>query len=413
MVLPSPQYPARRLGVVRTSELAPEAAPDGASLQEQLYLAQKLEAVGRLAGGVAHDFNNLLSVIQGNTDLLLMDTADGEPPHEELSEIRQACERAASLTQQLLAFSRRQVLRPEVVDLNGRMRELERMLGRLIGEDVDLRTELAPEIGQVRVDPGQIEQVVLNLAVNARDAMPRGGRLSLGTRAMTIGEAEAAGFPYAVTPGEYVEISVQDTGTGMTETVLRHVFEPFFTTKAQGTGLGLSTVYGIVKQSGGYVWVDSAPGEGTRFRVCLPRVEGMPAAPAEAPAPVQVERGAGTVLVVEDEEAVRSVARRILERAGYTVLEAADGAAALEMCGGHPGDVDLVLADVVMPGLGGPELIERLRPLRPGVRVLYMTGYSDDRLASYGVAGDQPDLVGKPFRSGALLEKVRSALRAG
>jgi two-component system, cell cycle sensor histidine kinase and response regulator CckA len=382
------------------------------SLQEQLHLSQKLEAVGRLAGGVAHDFNNLLMVIQGNTDLLLLNVSEGDPAQGDLREIRAACERAAALTRQLLAFSRRQVLQPEVVDLNASLREMEKMLLRIIGEDVRLVTRLDPAAGRVLVDPGQIEQVVMNLALNARDAMPRGGELVITTRDAEITPRQAEAYPYVVDAGRYVEITVRDTGEGMDDVVRHHVFEPFFTTRkgSGGTGLGLATVYGIVKQSGGYVWVESEVGRGSCFRICLPRVDAPVADPAPRGAALPLQRGRGTVLVVEDEAAVRDVTRKILQSGGYRVLEAHDGGEALEICGSRAEPIDLVLTDVVMPGISGRELVDRLRPLRPEARFLYMSGYSPERVAGYGVGGGRPELIGKPFRPAALLEKVRTVL---
>lgn len=381
--------------------------------QEQEYLSRKLDAVGRLAGGMAHDINNLLSVIQGNTDLLLMDAPQGESLHDDLTEIRRACDRAAVLTQQLLALGRRQVLHPRTVDLNARLRDLEPRVRGELGNDVQVVVHLADDAGAVRVDPVQIEEVVRQLAANARDAMPEGGVLTLSTRPREISVEEARAYPYAVVPGPYSEIVVADTGRGIAADVLPNIFEPFFTTKtrARGAGLGLATVYGIVKQSAGYIWVESAPGEGSRFRVCLPRAPG-----AGEPAPASDARSLGrgvpeTVLVVEDEAAVRAVAKRILERGGYHVLEAGDASAALDLSRAYRGPIHLVLSDVVMPGLSGREMVDLLQPLRPETRILYMSGYSDEHLTSYGVTGEALDLIGKPFRPAALLQKVRSVLR--
>jgi CheY-like chemotaxis protein len=370
-----------------------------------------LEAVGRLAGGVAHDFNNLLTAIKGNAGLLLADLPSGSPLREDVEEIDRAAQRASDLTRQLLAFSRRQVLQPRVVDLNAVIGETRRMLRRLIEEDVEIVVDLAPSVGPVKADPGQVEQVVLNLAVNARDAMPGGGRLTISTSDATVPPEPREGWPYFVPAGEYVRLDVADTGVGMEPQVLAHLFEPFFTTKpaGKGTGLGLSTVYGIVKQSGGYVWADTEPERGSRFVVLLPRVvddQGR-AAGAEEAAPLP-GRGA-TVLLVEDEDSVRSLTRRVLQRAGYRVLEAEDGERALSVAQAHEGGIDLLLTDVVMPGGGGRRLAERMAALRPSTRVLYMSGYPGDAMAEHGLEAGV-DLLPKPFTPESLLRRVADAL---
>ncbi|HEX6751481.1 MAG TPA: PAS domain S-box protein [Longimicrobium sp.] len=379
--------------------------------QQQLLQAQKMDAVGRLAGGVAHDFNNLLTAIRGNAELLLLDIPPGDPRREDVEEIRKASDRAATLTRQLLAFSRRQVLQPRVLGLNGVVREMERMLRRLIGEDVELETRLEPELGQVRADPGQVEQVILNLAVNARDAMPAGGRLTVETRNAVLDEEMKRAFPYVV-PGAYVMLCVSDTGQGMDAETRERAFEPFFTTKpaGRGTGLGLSTVYGIVKQSGGFVWIDSELGRGTAIRIYLPPVDGPAPDASEPVAAAIAAKGSGTVLLAEDEVTVRRLAVRVLRRGGYTVLAAADGEEAMRLAAGHPGRIDLLVTDVVMPRLGGRGLAQRLREARPGVPVLYISGYNEEAVEHHGVLDPGTAFLGKPFTAEQLLTAVASAL---
>ena len=361
------------------------AAADRRAAEERLRQAAKMEAVGQLAGGVAHDFNNLLTVINGYSGQALKAARPGDPHAEALAEIHAAGRRAAALTRQLLAFGRRQVLQPREVGLNGLVADLVRMLGRLLGEDVRLVTDLSPAAGAVRVDPGQLEQVVVNLCVNARDAMPRGGTLTVATDAVARPAPDAgADGP----PGRYARLAVTDTGCGMTDAVRERVFEPFFTTKGvgEGSGLGLSTVLGIVEQSGGRVEVRTAPGAGSTFAVLLPRTSAAPAAEAEAPAPrPAAPRGRETVLLVEDEPAVRRLAAAVLRRAGYAVLEAGGAA---EAAGAHAraaGAVALLLTDVVMPHQSGRELADRLTRADPGLRVLFMSGYPGDRVGRYGV----------------------------
>ncbi|MBV9110910.1 MAG: response regulator, partial [Gemmatimonadetes bacterium] len=370
--------------------------------------------IGRLAGGVAHDFNNLLMVVGGHARLLLRRAGeDDDPARWSLEEIRRATERAASLTQQLLAFSRRQVLNPQVLDPCTVVRDACRMLERLVGENVEIVTRLAPETGRVRADATQMEQVLMNLAVNARDAMPDGGVLVVETANAVLGPEHVRQYPYVV-PGPHVRIAVTDTGHGMDAETLERAFEPFFTTKpsGKGTGLGLSTVYGIVKQSGGYVWADSKPGAATTFSVYLPRVDAEPPAPAAAPpAPERAPRGSGTVLLVEDEAAVRNLAARVLSAAGYTVLAAASGAEALEQAR-RAGNVDLVLTDVVMPGMDGTELARRLRAARPGIAVVYMSGYTGDDLERRATLEAGAPFLQKPVPPDALVRGVREALEA-
>ena len=388
-------------------------ATERRSLEQQVIQAQKMEAVGRLAGGVAHDFNNILTAIGGHTDLLLADLAPDDPRRLDVDEIHRAADRAAALTQQLLAFSRRQVLQPKVLDLNALVQNVENLLRRLIGEDVILAAVLAPDAGRVRADPGQIEQVIVNLAVNARDAMPGGGRLTIETRNVELDADYAAEHP-AVVPGPYVSIAVSDTGTGMTTEVQAHMFEPFFTTKevGKGTGLGLATVYGIVKQSGGSIWVYSELGHGTTFKVYLPRVDDPADLLTKAvPTDAASLRGTETILLVEDEPAVRAVARQVLTRQGYTVLEAPDGQAALAMVDATGPSIDLVLTDLVMPGMGGRNLADNLVRRFPDLRVLYMSGYTDDAIVRHGMLESGHAYLQKPFRPEALVHKIWEVLK--
>jgi len=379
-------------------------------LEAQLRQSQKLEAVGTLAGGVAHDFNNLLTTILGYSELVLQQLDADSPLREEVGEIQRAGERAAGLTHQLLAFSRKQVLAPVVLDLNTAVADMEKMLQRLIGEDVSLAAVLDPNLWCVRADPGQIEQVIVNLVVNARDAMPRGGKVTIETRNIDLDDSYVRAHAY-VRPGEHVCLSVSDTGTGMDAETRSRIFEPFFTTKgpAKGTGLGLSTVYGIVKQSGGSIEVYTEPGRGTSFKVYLPRVFGSEerAAPqARRPAP----SGSETVLLVEDEEAVRRLARLVLEKIGYTVLEAGSAEEALSLTADSAHRVDLVLTDSVMPGMSGPELAQRLRTERSNLKVLFMSGYTDDAIVRHGLLDAREAFLQKPFTPDLLARKVREVL---
>ncbi len=382
-------------------------------LQEQLIQSQKMEAVGRLAGGVAHDFNNILTAIRGYTDLVLAELSTDSPIRADLMEIRKAADRAADLTRQLLAFSRRQMLRPQPINLNDVLQGMRNMLGRLIGEDIRLELNLETELGTVEADPAQIQQVVLNLAVNARDAMPEGGTLLLETRNVTLDEHYAREHP-EVEPGEYVMLAVTDTGVGMDEETRRRVFEPFFTTKelGKGTGLGLSTVYGIVKQSGGHIWVYSEPGQGTTFKIYLRRVQESRSSQDGEAAPEMDVRGNETILLVEDQDEVRNFAERTLRGAGYKVLAAREPAEALARLQESGTDVDLVLTDVVMPGMNGVDLVGRVRSERPGVRVIYTSGYTDNAVLERVELDADATFLQKPYTPRDLLEKVRAALDA-
>src|SRR5881398_2478792 len=383
-------------------------------LEQQLRQAQKMEAVGRLAGGVAHDFNNILTAITGHAELLLEDLGLHDPRRADVDEIRRSAERAAGLTRQLLAFSRQQVLQPKVVDVNALVLDMDKLLRRLIGEDVELATVLDPTLGRVTADPGQLEQVIVNLAVNARDAMPQGGKLTLETRNIDLDSSYTLEHSL-VKPGPYVQLTVSDSGIGMDEETQAHAFEPFFTTKprGQGTGLGLAMVYGTVKQSGGFIWVYSEPGRGATFKIYLPRVD-TPTEPATLPAPtVQPARGSETVLLAEDEPAVRAIAQQALERQGYTVLAAPSGADALALAAQHGATIHLLLTDVVMPGMSGRDLADRLTAQRPGIRVLYISGYTDNAIVRHGMLEPGLAYLQKPFRPHALVRKVREVLDAG
>ena len=382
------------------------------TLEEQLRQAQKMEAVGRLAGGVAHDFNNLLTAIIGNAELLMREIEPEDPRRLDLLEINRAAHRAATLVRQLLAFSRKQVLQPRVVDLNGVVTDVSTMLRRLIGEHVHLRLELQPDLGKVLADPGQLEQVITNLAVNGRDAMPSGGTLTIHTA--NVDAADVPGQSPESTPlmGPLVEVSVRDDGVGMDERTLARLFEPFFTTKeiGRGTGLGLATVYGIVRQSGGHIRVNSRLHHGSTFTVYLPRVEGPGERFEELPGWIDQPQAAGTVLVVEDELAVRRLASRVLRARGYRVLEASNGGDALRLVDRHGGPLDLVLTDIIMPGLSGPALVERLLPGAPDLKVLYITGYSEEAIRQHGLLPAGGALLEKPFTAHQLAERVHAAL---
>ncbi len=382
-------------------------------LEEQLRVTQKMEAVGSLAGGVAHDFNNLLCVLQSYTEFAIRGVRPEDPVREDLLAVKRAGERAAVLTRQLLAFGRRQILQPVVLSLNDVAGGMEKMLRRILGEDIDFEQQLAKDLGLVRADQGQIEQVLMNLVVNARDAMPEGGQLTVGTRNVEVNEdfVEArAALPF----GPYVELSVTDTGCGMDEQTMARVFDPFFTTKekGKGTGLGLSTVYGIVKQSKGGIWVRSEVGKGTTFKIHLPRELEAVAITLRTPVGETGNTGTETILLVEDEEDLRHVAKRALEGFGYTVLSAADGDQGLATAAKYAGEIDLLLTDVVMPRMGGRSLAQRLRRARPGIAILYMSGYTDDAIIRHGLLDADIQLIGKPFTATALTQKVRAVLDA-
>jgi two-component system cell cycle sensor histidine kinase/response regulator CckA len=379
-------------------------------LEEQFRQAQKMEAVGHLAGGIAHDFNNLLTVILGYSETLLTELSHDRHLRDMVLEVYQVGERAAMLTRQLLAFSRKQVLAPQVVDLNGIVMDLEKMLRRLIGEDIELHVAPAADLGRVFADPGQLEQVLLNLVVNARDAMPRGGQLTIETRNVELDAAYAQDH-LAVQPGSYVLLAVSDTGCGMDEATRARLFEPFFTTKepGKGTGLGLATVYGIVKQSGGDIFVYSEVGRGTTFKIYLPRVQ-QPLAPPGPKGLGRMPRGDETVLLVEDEDSVRGLSRHVLLLSGYRVLEARNGDEALGISGDYAGAIDLLLTDVVMPNMGGRELADHMSRQRPTLKVLYLSGYTEDAVVRHGVLAADTAFLQKPFTPAALAQKVRDVL---
>jgi PAS domain S-box-containing protein len=387
-----------------------QAEEEKAFLQEQLRQSQKMEAIGRLAGGIAHDFNNLLTIIGGYSALSLLELKEGDPLKGNIRAVQKATERAANLTRQLLAFSRRQAMEMKVLDLNATLRDMDKMLRRVIGEDIKLVIHLAEDLGRAKTDPGQIEQVIMNLVVNARDAMPDGGRLTIETANVELDEVYAHGH-VGIKPGRYLMLSVSDTGAGMTRELKERVFEPFFTTKetGKGTGLGLSTVYGIVKQSEGSIWVYSEPGKGTAFKIYLPRVD-EPIEVFKEKLVKDLPRGSETVLVVEDEEEVRKLAVQILQRQGYKVMEAPQGGDALLICEQHQNHVHLMLTDVVMPGMSGHQLAKRLKSLQPEMKVLYMSGYTDNAIVQHGVRVEGADYISKPFTVDALARKVREVL---
>jgi PAS domain S-box-containing protein len=379
-------------------------------LEDQLRQSQKMEAMGRLAGGVAHDFNNLLTAILGYADLLLEDFTSDDPHRGAVEEIKHAGERAASLTSQLLAFSRKQRLQPRILDLNVLVANTQRMLARLIGEHIQLSVQLQPGLGRVEADPHRIEQAIVNLAINARDAMPEGGTLVIQMRDVYVGEEHE--YPIAVEPGWYVMLSVSDTGMGMNEATRERAFEPFFTTKdaSKGTGLGLAMVYGVVKQSRGHIWIDSEPEHGATFTILLPRVDRDAESTEESWQPSQAIGGTETILVAEDEQMLRDLAREVLRRYGYEVIEAANGKAALSASEQHHGAIDLLLTDIVMPEMNGRDLAAEILRARPHVKILFMSGYSkyvdDDR----GFPGEKTDFVQKPFTPEILIRKVRQLL---
>ena len=398
-------------GSVILHEGSVEDITERKSLEEQFRQAQKMEAVGKLAGGVAHDFNNLLTAIIGYCDLNLEQLAPENPIRADIEEIRKAGERASCLTQQLLAFSRKQVLQPRVLDVNSVVSEIQKMLQRLIGEDVQLQTVLDPALGRVKADPGQMEQILMNLSVNARDAMPDGGKVTIQTANVELDEQYARAH-VAVNPGPYIMVAVSDTGCGMDRETQDRIFEPFFTTKniGFGTGLGLSMVYGIVKQSGGSVWVYSEVGKGTTIKIYLPRVEGEVQEIERATSLVQLARGTETILLAEDDAGVRKLTNAVLTKVGYNVVEAVNGVAALSMCKNLEGEIHLLLTDMVMPEMNGPELVRQLAGMRPHMRVLHMSGYTPNAIVQHEVFEERMSFLQKPFTPSALAKKVREVL---
>ena len=384
---------------------------DRRQLENMVRQSQKLEAIGRLSGGLAHDFNNLLCVISGHIELLMEALEPAEPAFRSVTQIRKAADSAAALTRQLLAFSRRQVFHPQVVHLNAIVVETEKLLERLIDEHIEFYTALDPSLGRVLVDPVQVEQVIINLVLNARDAMPEGGKLTIETSNLDLDDDHHSRISH-VPAGKYVLLAMTDTGCGMNEETLSHIFEPFYTTKelGKGTGLGLATVYGIVKQSGGYIWVYSEEGRGTTFKVYLPRVVSPLTDARVGRRDAEIGKGTETILVVEDAEPLRTLTKEFLTASGYTVLEAANGHEALRIARSYLGGIDLLLTDVVMPRMGGKSLAEQMMQLRPGTRVLYMSGYPNDGIVQAGILAGGVTLLEKPFTREILSKRVRQVL---
>ena len=379
-------------------------------LENMVRQSQKLEAIGRLSGGLAHDFNNLLCVINGHTELLTEALQPSAPGMRSVTQIRKAADSAAALIRQLLAFSRRQVFHPQVVDLNVLVMETERLLARLIDEHIEFYTALDPALGRVLVDPVQVEQVIINLVLNARDAMPEGGKLTIETSNLALEEDHQSKFSQ-IPAGKYILLALTDTGCGMNEETQSRIFEPFYTTKemGKGTGLGLATVYGIVKQSCGYIWVDSEEGRGTTFKVYFPRVA-SPLSEVRPVKQIEISKGTETILVVEDAEPLRALTKEFLTDSGYTVLEAANGDEAIRIAQSHAGTIDLLLTDVVMPRMGGKPLVEQMTQVRPHTRVLYMSGYPNDGIVQAGILANGVTLLEKPFTRETLSKRVRQAL---
>ncbi len=381
------------------------------NLEEQLLQSQKMEAIGRLAGGVAHDFNNILTIIKVNSELLLSRMENENPYRKKIDDIRGASERAANLTRQLLAFSRKQVLKPIELNFNKVIKNVKDMLQTLVGEAIVIKTDLAYELGDVRADPSQMEQVILNLVVNARDAMPRGGEITIRTSDVYV-EDPQTDEDNSLQRGRYVLLTVSDTGVGMDKEVQSHIFEPFYTTKdvGKGTGLGLSTVYGIVKQSGGYITVNSNPGKGTQFNIYMPRLNQSRSVYISDDNLFTLKRGLETILLVEDDDYVRTLANEILEESGYNILEARSGNEAIHICKDYEGSIELLLTDVVMPQMSGSELAEIIMSLQPEIKVLYMSGYTDEAIVHHGILDSGITLLEKPFTAHTLTDKVREVL---
>ena len=382
-------------------------------LEAQFLQAQKMEAIGVLAGGVAHDFNNLLNVINGYSELVLEDLAQDNPMRRDIEQVREAGQRAATLTSQLLAFSRKQILQSEILDLNSVIADMSSMLRRLIGEDIEFVSITQPGLGLINGDPGSIQQIVMNLAVNARDAMSQGGKLTIETGNVDLDQDYLHRRPMAKA-GPYVMLAISDNGIGMDAATQAQIFEPFFTTKekGKGTGLGLSTVYGIVKQSNGFIWVYSEPGKGTTFKIYFPRASGEISELTGESKLEHRSRGSETVLVVEDEESVRALACRILRERGYVVIEAADGIEALRLAENHAGQLHLILTDIVMPGMSGKNLVSNLETARPGIKSLYMSGYTEGTIVHQGVLDSNVAFIQKPFTSKDLVRKVREVINS-
>ena len=393
----------------QSTETVPKTQSEQKTLEERLRQAHKMEAVGRLAGGVAHDFNNLLTIIRGHGDILLGRINAADSNRHNIEQMQKAADRAVSMTRQLLAFSRMQVLQPRVVDLNRIVGDLGKMLPRLIGEHIEYAFTPAASLGAVMADPGQIEQVIMNLVVNARDAMAQGGKIVLRTASVSLDAVEAAKRP-PMTPGAYALLSVSDTGHGMDAETKARIFEPFFTTKevGKGTGLGLATVYGVVKQSGGFIWVESSPGKGATFEIYLPVRHGKVTEAEGKAAPIP--KGKETVLVVEDEPGVRELACEFLKVNGYSVLEARDGLEALEIAKSYQGNIDVFLSDVVMPKMSGVETAAKLKELRPQVKILLMSGYSEYTNANAGGLSMTAPVLQKPFSMASLVARIREVL---
>jgi two-component system cell cycle sensor histidine kinase/response regulator CckA len=414
IVSPHPNQPrpvADHAAAPVSSEEHPEAKAALRHGRDRLRQTQKMEAIGRLASGVAHDFNNMLAVINGYAELLLGRDDLDESMQSALQEMRKAGERAEALIRQLMAFSRKQVVSPQVLDLNQVLGNIESMLRRLIGEDLDLVVLPDPALGHIKADPAQIEQILVNLVVNARDAMPNGGKLTIETANIELDQRYAHQHP-GVRVGPYVMLAVSDTGCGMTSETMSHLFEPFFTTKGdgKGTGLGLATTYGIVRQSHGHIWVYSEPDHGSTFKIYLPRVHADVAPSERAGARVTAASGTETILLVEDEQQVRKMVRELLQVSGFTVIEAARVGEALILCQSHPEPIHLLLTDVVMPGMNGRELAEHLTRMRPEMKVLFMSGYTDEAVVRHGVLAVGSAFLQKPFTPDSLTSKVRQTL---